>query len=88
MNINDYLFTEQGAYLGVGLSVLALIYAFYLNGWIKKQSPGTDRMQELAGAVQEGAMAFLKTEYKILSGFAAIVAAALYVGVSPETAVS
>ncbi|NCG56963.1 MAG: sodium-translocating pyrophosphatase [Proteobacteria bacterium] len=88
MNINDYLFTEQGAYLGVGLSVLALIYAFYLNGWIKKQSPVTDRMQELAGAVQEGAMAFLKTEYKILSGFAAIVAAALYVGVSPETAVS
>ena len=88
MNINEYLFTEQGAYLGGGLSVLALIYAFYLNGWIKKQSPGTDRMQELAGAVQEGAMAFLKTEYKILSGFAVIVAAALFWGVSPETAVS
>ena len=56
--LNAYLFTEQGAYLGAGLSILALLYAFYLNGWIKGQSAGTDRMKELAGAVQEGAMAF------------------------------
>lgn len=86
--LKAYLFTEQGAYLGMGLSILSLIYAFYLNGWIKKQSAGTDRMKELAGAVQEGAMAFLRTEYKILSGFALIVAVALFFGVGKETAIS
>ncbi len=86
--LNAYLFTEQGAYLGAGLSILALLYAFYLNGWIKGQSAGTDRMKELAGAVQEGAMAFLRTEYKILSGFALVVAIALAVGVNKETAIS
>ena len=86
--LNAYLFTEQGAYLGAGLSILALLYAFYLNGWIKGQSAGTDRMKELAGAVQEGAMAFLRTEYKILSGFALLVAVALAVGVNKETAIS
>ena len=80
--LNAYLFTEQGAYLGAGISILALLYAFYLNGWIKGQSAGTDRMKELAGAVQEGAMAFLRTEYKILSGFALVVAIALAVGVT------
>ncbi|MGB1072173.1 MAG: sodium-translocating pyrophosphatase, partial [Planctomycetota bacterium] len=47
-----------------------------------------DRMKELAGAVQEGAMAFLRTEYKILSGFALLVAIALAVGVNKETAIS
>ena len=86
--LNAYLFTEQGAYLGAGISILALLYAFYLNGWIKGQSAGTDRMKELAGAVQEGAMAFLRTEYKILSGFALVVAIALAVGVNKETAIS
>ncbi len=86
--IKAYLFTDQGAYLGAGLSIVALIYAFYLNGWIKNQSAGTDRMKELAGAVQEGAMAFLRTEYKILSVFALIVALALYRWVTPETAIS
>ncbi|MGA1780557.1 MAG: sodium/proton-translocating pyrophosphatase, partial [Planctomycetota bacterium] len=82
----DFLFTEQSVWLGVGLAVLALLYAKYLSGWILKQSAGTDRMQELAGAVQQGAMAFLKTEYRILTGFALVVAVALYVGVSPGTA--
>ena len=76
--LNAYLFTEQGAYLGAGLSILAVLYAFYLNGWIQKQSAGTDRMKELASAVQEGAMAFLRTEYKILSIFVLVVAAILW----------
>ena len=49
----DFLFTEQSVWLGVGLAVLALLYAKYLSGWILKQSAGTDRMQELAGAVQQ-----------------------------------
>ena len=87
-SIVEYLTGEKAAMLAIGVSVVSLIYAFYLNGWIKKQSPGTERMQELAGAVQQGAMAFLKTEYKILSLFALIVAVALYFGVDSGTAIS
>ncbi len=84
----NYLISAEGAKLGIGISVISLIYAFYLNGWIKKQSPGTERMQELAGFVQQGAMAFLKTEYKMLGVFAVIVAIALNFGVNSETAIS
>ncbi|MEE2889819.1 MAG: sodium-translocating pyrophosphatase [Planctomycetota bacterium] len=84
--IVSYLTSEKGALLGIGISVVSLIYAFYLNGWIKKQSPGTERMQELAGFVQQGAMAFLKTEYKMLGMFAGCVAIALYFGVEDKGA--
>ncbi len=87
-SIVSYMTSEKGALLGAGISIISLIYAFYLTGWIKKQSPGTERMQELAGFVQQGAMAFLKTEYKILSVFALIVAGALYFGVDSGTAIS
>ena len=83
----DFLTNSQAVWLGVGLSVLALVYAKYLTGWIHKQSPGTEKMQELAKAVQEGAMAFLKTEYKILTIFAIFVAIGLAVGVDKGTAV-
>lgn len=86
--IVEYLTSEKGAMLGAGVSVLSLLYAFYLNGWIKKQSAGTDRMQELAGFVQQGAMAFLKTEYKMLGIFAVCVAIALNFGVDSQTAIS
>ena len=84
----DFLTKPDAVWLGVGLAVVALAYAKFLSGWILKQSPGTERMQELATAVQQGAMAFLKTEYKILSIFALAVAGGLFVGVGAGTAVS
>ena len=84
--IVSYLTSDKGAMLGIGISVISLLYAFYLNSWIKKQSPGTERMQELAGFVQQGAMAFLKTEYKMLGMFAGCVAIALYFGVEDKGA--
>ncbi|HIN80676.1 MAG TPA: sodium-translocating pyrophosphatase, partial [Planctomycetes bacterium] len=77
----DFLIGIDGVWLAVVLSVASLIYAFTLNGWIKKQSAGTELMQELAAAVQQGAMAFLKTEYRILAIFAVAVAVALNFGV-------
>ena len=84
----DFLIGIDGVWLAVVLSVASLIYAFTLNGWIKKQSAGTELMQELAAAVQQGAMAFLKTEYRILAIFAVAVAVALNFGVNTQTAVS
>lgn len=45
-------------------SLLALFYALYLYLFISKQEPGNDKMQEISAAVREGAMAYLKRQYK------------------------
>ncbi|HJM39830.1 MAG TPA: sodium-translocating pyrophosphatase [Planctomycetota bacterium] len=62
-------------WIGAGL---ALIGAFLFQRKVMSCSPGNDRMQELAKAIQEGAMAFLTTEYKVLAIFVVVVAGALY----------
>jgi K(+)-stimulated pyrophosphate-energized sodium pump len=59
--------------------VLSLIYMAYLWGWVSKQDAGTGKMQEIANAIAEGAMAFLKAEYRILSIFVVVAAALLAV---------
>ncbi len=51
------------------ISLVALLTAFLLSRWIKKQEPGTDTMKEIAAAIREGAMAFLKREYRIILVF-------------------
>jgi len=60
-------------------SVLALFFAFLKSRWILKQDPGTEKMQEIGGAIQEGAMAFLKREYRVLSIFVVLVCVLLVV---------
>ena len=47
-------------------AVLALLFATYLAAKVNKQDEGTERMKEIAGAIAEGARAFLTAEYKIL----------------------
>ncbi len=58
----------------------ALIYAFIKSKWITKQSTGTDKMATISKHIQDGAIEFLKTEYKILSIF--VVAVAILLGAS------
>ena len=57
--------------------VLALIYAFTRARWVGKQDAGTEKMQEIAASIAEGARAFLRTEYRVLSIFVVAVAALL-----------
>lgn len=47
-------------------AVLGLLVAFCLAAWIRKADEGTDRMKEIAGYIREGAMAFLRREYKTM----------------------
>ena len=47
-------------------AAFALIVAFSLAAWVGKAEEGTDRMKEIAGFIREGAMAFLKREYKTM----------------------
>jgi K(+)-stimulated pyrophosphate-energized sodium pump len=62
-------------YLGVGAGVVAILYGLYLISWVMQRSAGNARMQEIAAAIQEGAMAFLKRQYTTV----AIVAVVLFI---------
>lgn len=63
--------------LGAGAGLLALFFAFYLTSKISKMDAGTDKMKEIAAAIHEGAMAFLRQEYKVLVFFVIGVAAVI-----------
>jgi len=67
-------------YLIPATGVLALLFAFFKSSWVSKQDEGTDRMKEIAAHIQEGAMAFLGREYRVLAVFVVIVAVLLAVG--------
>lgn len=68
-------------YLPAALAVLGLIFMGLKSSWVNKQSAGDAKMQGIAKNIQEGAMAFLKAEYRILFVFVLIASAALF-GVS------
>jgi K(+)-stimulated pyrophosphate-energized sodium pump len=70
------------------VGVFGMFCAFLIYGWLNKQNPGSPKMVELAKAIQEGAMAFLWAEYKILSIFIAIVYAFLTWQLGWETGVA
>ncbi|MBR6970406.1 MAG: sodium/proton-translocating pyrophosphatase, partial [Firmicutes bacterium] len=48
------------------VGIAALVVAYVLASWIGKQSTGNERMTEIAGFIHEGAMAFLKREYRTM----------------------
>ncbi|MDI3548359.1 MAG: K(+)-stimulated pyrophosphate-energized sodium pump [Halanaerobiales bacterium] len=56
------------------IGILALLFALYLANKVKGADKGTPKMVELSGAINEGAMAFLSREYRILSIFVLVVA--------------
>src|SRR6056300_681460 len=58
--------------------ILGLIYVFIKNAWVTKQEVGNEKMARIAKNIAEGAMSFLKAEYKILSIFVAAVAVLLF----------
>jgi K(+)-stimulated pyrophosphate-energized sodium pump len=69
--------TNTIVYLIPGFGILALIYTFWKSSWIAKQDAGTDKMKNIASYIAEGAMAFLKAEYKVLAVFIVCVAVLL-----------
>lgn len=74
-------------YLVPVAAVIALLFAAYLAGKVGKQDAGTDRMKEIAGAIAEGARAFLMAEYKILVIFVVVLFVLIGFGISWVTAV-
>ena len=73
-------------YLVPAMGLLGLLYTFIKFNWVAKQDAGTDRMKEISNYIAQGAMAFLKAEWKILTYFAIIVALLLgFMGSRSET---
>ena len=70
------------------VSILALVTAWILSNWIKKQNPGDARMQEITSYIKEGAMAFLLREYRIIAIFATAMFVLLFVAIDLLTAVA
>jgi K(+)-stimulated pyrophosphate-energized sodium pump len=69
---------DQLFYLVPVFGVVALLYTFIKSAWVTKQDSGNARMTEIAGYIADGAMAFLKAEYKVMGYF--VVIAALLLG--------
>ena len=69
--------TNTLMYLIPVTGILGLLYTFFRSSWVAKQDPGNEKMQKIAGHIAEGAMAFLKAEYKILIWFVVAVAGLL-----------
>jgi K(+)-stimulated pyrophosphate-energized sodium pump len=58
--------------------VVGLLYMAYLAMWVNKQDAGDEKMKGISKSIQEGAMAFLKAEYRILAIFVVIASIALF----------
>ena len=72
-------------YFSAAAGVIALLFTALKSSWVSKQEVGTDRMARIAESIAKGAMAFLKAEYKVLSGFVLVVALILAFSANPET---
>ncbi|HTI09695.1 MAG TPA: sodium-translocating pyrophosphatase [Puia sp.] len=66
-------------YLVPVMGAIGLLYTFIKYAWVSKQDAGNERMQEISKHIAEGAMAFLKAEWKILSYFVVLAAILLAV---------
>ncbi len=64
---------ENLIYVVPAMGLLGLLYTFVKFMWVSKQDAGTPRMKEISNYIAEGAMAFLKAEWKILGYFVVIV---------------
>ena len=66
-------------YIIPAMGIVGLLYTFIKFRWVNKQDAGNEKMKEISAYIADGAMAFLKAEYKILSYF--VVIAALLLGI-------
>ena len=58
--------------------LIALAYTFWKSAWVSKQEVGTEKMGRIANNIADGAMAFLRAEYKVLAIFVAVVACLMF----------
>ena len=65
---------EMFLYLIPGSGIVALLFVYLKNNWVASKEVGSEKMERIAQNISDGAMAFLRAEYKILSVFVLITA--------------
>ncbi|HWS41260.1 MAG TPA: sodium-translocating pyrophosphatase [Arenimonas sp.] len=76
------MFAQYGLELALACAALAIIYGLFTTSWILKQDAGNEKMQSIAAAIQEGAGAYLRRQYRTI----AIVGVVLFlvIGLVPQ----
>ena len=77
---------ENLIYVIPAMGIVGLLYTFIKFSWVSKQDAGNEKMKEISQHIADGAMAFLKAEYKILTYF--VIIAALLLGIMGYTSVN
>jgi K(+)-stimulated pyrophosphate-energized sodium pump len=74
-------------WLSMGAAALAVLYGIFTVRWVLRQSAGNARMQEIAGAVQEGAKAYMNRQYTTIAIAGAVLFVVLGVALNWYTAI-
>ncbi len=79
--------TDYGVVIALACAGAAVVYGAVITRRLLSRSPGSDRMREISGAVQEGAKAYLTRQYTIIAGVAIVLAILLIVLRNVDTAI-
>ncbi len=80
--------TTSVAWLAPICALIGIAVAAYLGSWVLRQDPGSEKMNSISVKIQQGAKAFLMSEYKLLIIFMLVVAVLMAVALSPVTAIA
>ncbi|MFN2616154.1 MAG: sodium-translocating pyrophosphatase [Thermoleophilaceae bacterium] len=84
--MTDFL-TDWGVIVALVCSGGAVAYGVLTTRWLLAKSPGSEEMQAISGAVQEGAWAYLTRQYQIIGAVAVVLAIVIAVALDVKTAI-